>query len=70
MQVQAAAGLVVRNGAQVYPVAFFGASAGSLIGGGRDNYVSGNSFKNCRIGATFDNRGMNWENYSAYTAWD
>jgi len=36
---------------------------GLLLGGGRDNYVHGNSFRNLSSGLamTFDNRGMNWQ---------
>lgn len=44
---------------------------GLLLGGGRDNYVHGNVFKNLSSGLamTFDNRGMNWQESScAYNA--
>lgn len=34
---------------------------GMLLGGGRDVFVQGNSFQNCRIGINYDNRGMNWQ---------
>lgn len=34
---------------------------GVLLGGGRNNTVSGNRFVNCSVGVDFDNRGDTWQ---------
>lgn len=50
-----------QSGVQVINNTFINVETGILLGGGRDNYLSGNVCNNVSLCIAFDNRGMNWQ---------
>lgn len=56
------------SGAAVVNNSFADAQAGILVGGGRENTVSGNTFVAVDIPVSYDNRGMTWQ--AGYCAWN